>query len=169
MGPHTIVPAQAQAGDILDSIRRIVRALRTSSAQSERAAGLSAAQLFVLSRLDQTPATSLNELAQRTLTHQSSASVVVSRLVERGLVRRRRCGNDGRRWELSVTARGRAALKAAPRATQDQLIDVLLKMPQARLRTLAALLREVVEAAGMDGEAPMFFEDVEPRRKGARR
>jgi len=55
-----------------------VQALRVSSRAAERDVGLSAAQLFVLDRLagaDQ--ALCVNELAQRTLTHQSSVSVVV--------------------------------------------------------------------------------------------
>src|ERR671938_1731164 len=68
----------------LDAIRRLVRGLRLAARASEREAGLSAAQLFVLQQLAESPAESINELAARTLTHQSSVSVVVRRLVERG-------------------------------------------------------------------------------------
>ena len=64
---------------VLDAIRRVVRTLREASRHSEKAAGISAAQLFVLQRLAGTGGLSVNELAARTLTHQSSVSVVVSK------------------------------------------------------------------------------------------
>src|SRR5213595_876038 len=84
MGTHqsTVAPVDDLAAqehrEVLDAVRRIVRWLRVSSRAAERDVGLSAAQLFVLSRLNDEAAMSLNDLAQRTLTHQSSASVVVS-------------------------------------------------------------------------------------------
>src|SRR5215217_2732988 len=61
---------------VLDAIRRIVRVLRVSSRAAEKQVGLSGAQLFVLHKLEDAPALSLNELADRTRTHQSSVSVV---------------------------------------------------------------------------------------------
>src|SRR5204863_7533582 len=100
--------------DVLDSIRRIVRALRESSRVTERSVGIGAAQLFVLQRIAAAPGLSLNELAARTFTHQSSVSVVVSRLVERGLLTRTRGGADGRRTAISGTAAGRAWRGRAP-------------------------------------------------------
>src|SRR3954449_11206732 len=76
--------------DVMDAIRRIVRVLRVSSRAAEKQGGLSGAQLFVLHKLADAPALSLNELADRTRTHQSSVSVVVQRLVDRELVARAR-------------------------------------------------------------------------------
>src|SRR5262249_41146721 len=116
MGTH-IISAHRQENQAvrsaLDSIRRIVRWLRVASRAAERDVGLTAALLFVLSRLASGPAPSLNELAERTLTHQSSASVVVSRLVAAGYVRRTRSELDGRRQELHLTARGRKLIRRA--------------------------------------------------------
>src|SRR5262252_4644706 len=91
---------------VLDSLRRIVQALRESSRQAEVQVGLSGAQLFVLQKLAETPSLSLNDLAERTRTHQSSVSTVVSRLVGEGYIRRVRSLNDGRRLELTLSARG---------------------------------------------------------------
>ena len=63
---------EAAMGQALDGIRRILRDLRVSSRAAEQELGLSGAQLFVLQQLAQAPAESLNELANRTRTHQSS-------------------------------------------------------------------------------------------------
>jgi DNA-binding MarR family transcriptional regulator len=144
----------------MDAIRRIVRALRVSSRDAERRVGLSGAQLFVLQQLALGPAPSLNELAARTLTHQSSVSVVVQRLVSRGLVERLRSPSDGRRIELSLTAEGRAVLDRAPGAAQEQLLEGLSRMPAASRQQLAQLLTWFVTEAGLSEEAPtLFFEE----------
>ena len=85
MGTHTSDGLDVQA--ILDAVRHVVQALRESSRLAERQVGLTGAQLFVLQKLAESPALSVNELAERTHTHQRSVSTVVSRLVDRRLVR----------------------------------------------------------------------------------
>jgi DNA-binding MarR family transcriptional regulator len=154
---------------VLDSIRRIVRALRESSRKTERSVGLGAAQLFVLQRLAGAPPLSINELADRTLTHQSSVSVVVSRLVRGGLVARTRAAADGRRVEITLTPAGRALLRRAPAAAQDRLIGALGLLGVAARKDLARHLGRLVEAMALPlHHPPMFFERA-PRvqkRKG---
>src|SRR4051812_46537197 len=85
----------AETRSILNSMRRIVQILRVASRAAEKDVGLSGAQLWVLHKLAEGPVISLNELAERTCTHQSSVSVVVYGLVERGLVARTRSSSDG--------------------------------------------------------------------------
>lgn len=150
---------------ILDSIRRIVRLLREGSHASEASVGLSAAQLFVLQKLEPTQPLSLNELAGRTLTHQSSVSVVVSKLVERGLVQRRAAESDARRLAILPTKEGLRLRNRAPTpAAQDRLLSALSTLPAAEQRRLADALDQLVSALGLDErEAPMLFTD-EPSR-----
>lgn len=143
---------------VLDSVRRIVRALRESSRAAERSVGLGGAQLFVLQRLAGAPALSINELADRTLTHQSSVSVVVSRLVQAGLVARNRATADGRRAEITLTAAGRAVLARAPAAAQDRLIGALGLLGGPARKELARQLGRLVESMALPPQhPPMFF------------
>ena len=109
----------ADSQRVLDAVRRLVRHLRVAD-RAAQSAGLSSAQLFVLSELGKTPAISLGELAERTHTDQSSVSVVVTRLVDAGLVQRDRDGEDARRLELSLTRAGRKTLEKAPAVTQER-------------------------------------------------
>jgi DNA-binding MarR family transcriptional regulator len=155
---------------VLDAIRRIVRALRESSRGAERAVGVGGAQLFVLQRLAGAPALSLNELARRTLTHQSSVSVVVSKLVRAGLVARTRADGDGRRVEIKLTEAGRRVLSRAPAAAQDRLIGALGVLGPGARRELAGRLGQLVEAMALpDRHPPMFFEAAPKRVAGPRR
>jgi DNA-binding MarR family transcriptional regulator len=152
---------------ILDSIRRLVRMLRVSDRQAQSELGVSGAQLFVLAELGKTPSLSLNELASRTLTDQSSVSVVVTRLVEAGLITRDRDGRDARRLVLNLTRSGRALLQKAPPVAQERLLTVFDGLPDAERKRFADTFEEIVaNAGGDDGPAPMLFEeDASPRRQ----
>jgi MarR family transcriptional regulator, lower aerobic nicotinate degradation pathway regulator len=147
-----------QVTGILDSIRRIIRDLRQSSRISEQRYGIGGAQLFVLEQLAEAPAQSVNQLAERTYTHQSSVSVVVRRLVEQGLVETRESEDDRRRRELRLTAAGKRLAARAPETAQHRLIHALLQLPAAQQQSLERVLRRVVKMMGAAGEpAEMLF------------
>jgi DNA-binding MarR family transcriptional regulator len=161
-------PASDEIREVLDSIRRIVRLLRVASREAERDVGLSGAQLFVLQKLAEDRMLSVNELAERTHTHQSSVSVVAQALVEKGLVARARAADDARRLELTLTPAAKALLRKAPGAAQDRLIEALEKLPMATRKQLASSLGKLVEEAGLgDEDAAMIFEDGNKRIRKA--
>ncbi len=116
MGSHTLrerTPSPVpRTREVLDAIRRIVQALRESSRLAESRVGLSGAQLFVLRTAAEVPGLSLNELAERTRTHQSSVSAVVTRLAREGLVQKRAADGDARRVESACRRAGGDALPA---------------------------------------------------------
>jgi DNA-binding MarR family transcriptional regulator len=153
-------PRDAQVRITLDAVRRIVRELREGSIAVEKRLGISSAQLFVLRTLAEEPGASLNDVALRTMTHQSSVSVVVRKLIEQGLVSRRRAASDSRRSELSLTAQGRALLKRAPALPQQRLIDATLQLSKRDRSELARCLSRLVDCMGI-GERPpqMLFEN----------
>lgn len=163
--------ARSSVGDadvqktVLDSLRRLVRSFRVGTNDG----GPSPAQRFVLERLAEHPGASIGELARMTHTDQSSVSVVVSRLVEAGLVERKRSDDDARRAELSLTARGRALAKKSIPSGQAQLLTGLGSLSPTRRAALARELEALVEAMGIGDEpAGMFFE-TPTREKAARR
>jgi MarR family transcriptional regulator, lower aerobic nicotinate degradation pathway regulator len=146
--------------EVLDSLRLIVRSLRVSSRNAEQLVGLSGAQLFVLQCLSRQSPCSVNELAVATATDQSSVSVVVSRLVARGYVKRVTSKLDRRSVELSLTPGGRTLLLTAPEAAQDRLFFALSQLKKSEIASLSALLDKVVELAEVPRENPsLFFEE----------
>ncbi len=139
-----------------------------SDLAAEREVGISGAQLFVLEKLDMAgKALSVGELAELTLTHQSSVSAVVQKLERQSLVHRSRGERDGRRVELSLTPRARQLLKKAPRAVQQRMVQAVASMPHSQRRQLAELLGSLSADVAGDAEPGMFFEDR--RSKSARR
>ena len=156
--PHTSDEEPVAAA--VDAFRRILHALRRSAKRAQASAGVTGAELFVLQTLAEGPTGSLNELADRTVTHQSTVSVVVDRLVRRRLVLKRRGDADARRIELRLSPRGRALVRRSPQVAQARLIDGLRSLPAGEAADLARLLRRLVAAMRAGREpAAMFFED----------
>jgi DNA-binding MarR family transcriptional regulator len=154
----------------MDAIRRIVHALRSS----HRAAAdldLTGAQLFVLATLGAAgEPIGVNDLAERTRTDQSTVSVVVGRLVDRGLVERTRSTVDTRRVELSLTTRGRMLQQKTPRTVaQQKLADALWNLSGSDAAALSRILKSIVEMMGeADAPAPMLFDDSGAERTPTR-
>src|SRR6476469_5613584 len=138
----------------MDAIRAGVRALRINTRSIELEIGISLAQLFVLQQVAQRPATSLNDLAERTATHQSSVSVVVRRLVDRGLVTRRSDATDKRRVQIELTPAGEKLLEGAPETIQTRLMLALEQFSSSERKQLAALLGKWLDAAGINYTSP---------------
>lgn len=145
---------------IADSVRRIVRALRLASRRAEARFGLTSAQLFVLQALKDGSSLTVNELAERTYTHQSSVSTVLTKLAERGLLSRTRSRSDARRKEVRIAAPGRRLLERHIELGQSRLFAGVAKLPRRERRTLAVLLEKLVRESGFAGlPAKMFFEE----------
>lgn len=158
MGPN-INPSQ-EVGRALVAIRRLVRTLRTTAVSVERETGLSTAQTFVLQLLLEAPAESMNDLADRTSTDQSSVSVVVSRLEAKGLVARLTSATDARRTQVVITTDGAALMRRKPPTVQERLTHALSYMQPSSLELLAGELNNLVALLGADEEpATLIFED----------
>ena len=158
------------ATSVLNSLRRTVRAFRAAAQTAEDVLGVSGAQHFVLQKLAEAPALSLNDLAARTLTHKSSVSVVVSRLVARGFVRRHQSSADGRSIVLTLTPAGRRALERAPDSAQNRMLAALRRFPPAQLARFASLFERFTDELGVATLEPlMLFEEEGARRSAAER
>gem|GEM_PF-537101 len=131
---------------VVDSLRSIVRSLRVSGRESQRKLGISSAQLFILQELSDQPAQSINQLAARTFTHQSSVSMLVAKLVEARLVTRSPSRGDARKVSISLTSAGRAILKRSPEVQRGRLVGALRSMPRAELQQLAGNLETLTNA-----------------------
>ncbi|HUQ83305.1 MAG TPA: MarR family transcriptional regulator [Gemmatimonadaceae bacterium] len=139
------------AGRILGALRSIVRELRLASHEAVQRVGVHSAQCHVLRQLADSPGLSMTELAGRTHTDISAVSVVVSRLVEQGLVVRRPAEDDRRRLSLRLTGRGRAAARRAPDTDVARLTRAASRVSGRELHTLAGDLSKLAD--GFDQHA----------------
>lgn len=161
---HSPPPPGDTAELVLQQLRRLVQGIRVTSYAVEQSYGVTGAQLFVLRELALEPNASIRRISQRTLTDPSSVSVVVARLVARGLVKRTLDATDRRKSALSVTTKGARLLGRAPEPYQGRLIATLRELKPADLRVLRGALSQLCDSLELEtSRAPLFFEDAKPR------
>lgn len=154
--------ADASTASLINSLRRLVNAMYSASRETQHAHGVTAAQLFVLSQVRRSPNVSIGALAELTMTHQSTVSVVVGRLVRRKLLEKRRAADDARRVELVLTPAGRNVVETSPEAFQLRLQRVLASFDEADRAAMSTGLSRLVAGIGADAvPSGMFFESLD--------
>jgi DNA-binding MarR family transcriptional regulator len=145
---------------IVNGLRRIVRALELFSRETHRDFGLTAPQLWALKALEANGPLSVGALAEQLHVHQSSVSILLTRLEERGLVRRVRQASDRRVVCIELTDRAVALCRRAPAAAQGRLVHGLSQMPAARLARIRQSIEDLTLAMEAENvEATFFFPD----------
>jgi MarR family transcriptional regulator, organic hydroperoxide resistance regulator len=98
------------------SVKAVQRELERWTNEAMRPLGITAAQADALSVIARAEPISLKDLGDLLIAEAGHPSRLIDRLVEAGLVERRAGGEDRRRVELSLTARGRRLEKRATAA-----------------------------------------------------
>ena len=149
----------------LDHLRTLISALTHSARAVERSTGITNAQLFLLQQLASTDALSVNDLAARARTQQSTVSIVVARLVRAGLAAKRKSPDDGRIAIISLTPRGRRLLAHAPAPPTSALLGAIEALTERDVRALADGLHALVNELDLAPPAvTMLFEHAPTRR-----
>ena len=160
MARHKAKKAEAaEVARAINALRRMVRGLRAAAEAVERDLKISAAQLFVMTELSESPEQSVKDLAAVTMTTHSTVSQVVGQLLAKGLVTRTVDPTDARRSVLRLTRQGSTLLRRSPRAIQQDLIEGFLRLRATEQRGLANGLEKWLEASGL-GSIPssMLFD-----------
>jgi DNA-binding MarR family transcriptional regulator len=159
------VAREGEVAEVVNSLRRLFKAIQEHSKRIFRRTGLSAPQVWALRVLDGQSDRPHGTLAERLYAHPSTVSGIVDRLEKRAMVVRSPDPEDGRGTRLSLTAYGRRVARRSPPPVQLGLQQALERLPIAQLRRLRRVLQTVVQAtAATDIEAP-FFEVDSPRRR----
>lgn len=146
---------------VLQRFRVLIRAAQKHSQWIEKQSGISGAQLWALQELSETQGLRIGELAERMALHQSTASNLLDRLEQMGLVRRDRNHRDQRIVHVSVTPEGLRKLKSAPSPSRGLLPEALRQMDADDLAVLQQQLDRLLgHAKEMDvgfGMLPIPF------------
>ncbi len=139
------VRARSYEKEILQSLRRITRALDINSRRLKAGYEITTPQLVCLLSLvepDQHTATSLSKRI-----HLSPSTVVgiIDRLEQKGLARRERDTSDRRLVYITATAKGRRLAISVPGPLQMNLAHGLRRLSQKRRAIIAEALRTIVQ------------------------
>jgi DNA-binding MarR family transcriptional regulator len=89
----------------------------------------------------------LGELSQRMMVSNGNVTGLVDRLVEQGLVARRRSPQDRRAQIVSLTAQGRRFFRAMARANGDWIAEIFADLSANDIETLMRLLAKAKASA----------------------
>lgn len=149
----------------LDHVRTLVSTLSHSARAVERSTGITNAQLFLLQQLAETGSLSINDLAARARTQQSTASIVVARLARAGLAAKRKSPADGRIAVISLTPKGRRLLTHAPAPPASALLRAIEALSTHEARALENGVRALVRSLELSPpKVTMLFEHAPPSR-----
>jgi DNA-binding MarR family transcriptional regulator len=124
--------------------------LQKTSKRMEGTLGVTAPQRLVLRLLGRFPGVTAGRLAELMLVHASTVSVILKRLLQRGLVERRADTRDRRRAFLGLTEAGRALNADLPGTVEAAVKTVLAKLPADHVAHTQAML--VAVAAALDAQ-----------------
>jgi DNA-binding MarR family transcriptional regulator len=134
---------------------RLLRRLRQVGPEQEppfEAVGITGAQLTLLEWVASHPTCSLQELADGLGLTPPTVSVGVRRLEDVGLVERQPDPEDGRAWQLDLTAAGTALWERVQRYRSEKTRLLLSGLTPEEQETLLALLERALEAAERDSQ-----------------
>jgi DNA-binding MarR family transcriptional regulator len=139
--------------EILQAIRRIIRAVDQHSRFLVGHHGITVPQLMCLLVLDAEGTLSIGTLSQRVYLTPSTVTGIVDRLERKGHVVRVRGLSDRRVVEVRITETGHKVAGAAPDPLQTRLVEALHHVPDDEKLSMLGILRRLLALMEV-GEIP---------------
>lgn len=143
---------------ILQSLRRIIRAVEIHSRKLTAEYRITGPQLVCLLTIGEKGKVTVRELADNVYLSPSTVVGILDRLEKKGLIHRERDREDRRLVNIMPTEEGLALANNSPSPLQDKLAEALEQTPELEQVTIALSLERIVdlmEAKKIDA-APML-------------
>ena len=141
----TSVPEDSYELRVLQSLRRIIRAVEIHSRKLAQNHRITGPQLACLLALKEGGPLLGTRLARKVYLSPSTVVGIVDRLEEKGLVTRERSPTDRRQVQVCITAAGVQLVANAPSPLQDKLSEALKNLPELEQVSITLALEKVVE------------------------
>lgn len=146
--------------EALIALRKIQRKIEQASRRLAETEGLTPSQLKVLQLLTEYPEISVGWICEQTHLKNATITSLVDKLVERGMVSRRRCDTDRRRVWIRMEPAGKVALESAPDLLQETFERRFERLPdwqKAMLVSSLELVSSLVDADDIDAAPVLDF------------
>jgi DNA-binding MarR family transcriptional regulator len=137
---------RAEVSAAVEAVSGWIDRRRRAMVKDMHACGQSPAQLHVLGLLNEIGPTTVSHIAMQLGVTPPSASSIVDRMVDSGLVERHRSEEDRRVVTVSLAAPGREALQTSVGGRRGMLERVLSQLSDDELRDTVRLIGRLEEA-----------------------
>jgi DNA-binding MarR family transcriptional regulator len=158
--PHNLNP-DAAISDIMQSLRRIVKAIQDYSHEVSGKFGVTGPQLWALKTISWEGSLPLGELSKKMYLDPSTISGVIDRLESKGYVTRDRNQEDRRVVKVQLTPAGQSLVEKAPNPAQGKMIHGLRKLSKNELSAIYHSVDKLVEIMEVQNLKVTFFFDQE--------
>lgn len=148
--------------EIMQSLRRIFKAIQDYSQEVSKEFGITGPQLWALNTIYYAnEIISLGELSKKMYLHPSTITGLADRLEKKGYVLRDRGQKDRRVVKLQLTPKGRRLIRKAPNPVQGKMIYGLKKLRREELNLIYSSVKKLVEIMEVQNVKATFFFDQE--------
>lgn len=147
---ETIRADETTLRSIVTDLHDMIAGFRCAGTGRLVKAGVSMTHMHVMWLLEHHGDLQMTRLAEMLDVSMSSATGIVDRMEERGLIERARVPDDRRVVEVRLTPRGVQALEAIEAIKQDRLRDILGHLETAELAGVAAALAAIRRAVALE-------------------
>jgi len=155
------VPRNVAISGIMQSLRRIFKAIQDYSQEVSHKFGITGPQLWALKSLSTNGSLPLGQLSKMMYLHPSTITGVVDRLEKKGYVVRDRVHKDRRVVMVQLTTKGKKTASKAPNPIQGKMIYGLNRLKQKNLNSIYDAVEKLMEIAEAQNIKATFFFDKE--------
>jgi len=149
---NSVIPDnQHVVKDIVESIRRLVRAEYLDSQKMSKQYGLTGPQSLVLRLLTRKGALSSADLSRQMYVTPSNVTGIIDRLEKKGLVERIRQQGDRRIALISLTRSGQKLGKTIPDPIEKKMTNHLVDLEPEHLHILAKAMNQILDLIDTNG------------------
>ena len=141
------VPRNVAISGIMQSLRRIFKAIQDYSQEVSQKFGITGPQLWALKTLSTNGSLPLGQLSKLMYLHPSTITGVVDRLEKKGYVARDRVHKDRRVVMVQLTPEGKKIVSKAPNPIQGKMVYGLNRLKQKNLYSIYDAVEKLVEIA----------------------
>ncbi|TAK07276.1 MAG: MarR family transcriptional regulator [Candidatus Manganitrophaceae bacterium] len=151
------ISKKAAIAEIVQSFRRIFKAIQQYSEEVLKEFGVTGPQLWLLKTLRREGGTSVGELSQKMYLHISTVSGIIDRLEAKGYVSRKRAEPDRRIVMVHLTGDGKRIVDQAPEPSQGKLLHSLQNLSEKEVLEMLAALQKIVRLMEVEQIEVKFF------------
>ena len=154
---HKKIVPDIAISEIMQSLRRIFKAIHNYSSEVSDKFGITGPQLWALNTISKNEGLPLGELSKKMYLRPSTITGLVDRLEKKGYVARDRDQKDRRVVKIQLTPKGKALVKRSPNPIQGKMIYGLRSLGRGELRSIYDSIQKLVEIMEAKSVKATFF------------
>ncbi|NBW53478.1 MAG: MarR family transcriptional regulator [Betaproteobacteria bacterium] len=126
--------------EVLKHFREIFIQAKSELKDNVKKTGLTGSQLWIMQQIYNFNGISNTELAKTLTLHASTCSILVNKLIKKGLVEKTRSSTDERKIVLTISLKGKQLMAKAPKSPEGAIPSTLKKLNIEELEELNTVL-----------------------------